>query len=96
MKTLLEDEFEKLDILVSHVADAIEGLERGDNIIDEDETPRQVYEMVNKILERKDLSKEQRRILQKMIYVGYGLEDIAGNYADTMNELMETLDDENT
>ena len=96
MKTLLEDEFEELEYLVSHVADAIEGLERGDNIIDEDETPRQVYEMVNKILERKDLSKEQRRILQKMIYVGWGLEVIAGNYADTMNELMETLGDENT
>ena len=93
MKTLLEDEFEELEYLVSHVADAIEGLERGDNIIDEDETPRQVYETVNKLLERKDLSKEQRHILQKMIYVGYGLEDIASEYADTMNELMETLSD---
>jgi len=96
MKTLLEDEFEKLDILVSHVADAIEGLERGDNIIYEDETPRQVEEMVNKLLERKDLSEKQKKILQKIIFAGYGLEEVAEEYRDKMNDLMETLSDENT
>jgi hypothetical protein len=96
MKTLLEDEFEELDYLVSHVADAIEGLERGDNIIDEDETPRQVQEIVDKILERKDLSEKQRKILQKIIFAGYGLEEVAEEYRDKMNDLLQTLSDENT
>ena len=90
----LEDEFADLEYLVSHVADAIEGLERGDNIIDEDETPRQVQETIDELLERKDLSKKQRDILRDIQFVGYGLEDIAGEYADRMNELMETLQDE--
>ena len=93
MVKTLDEEFDNLEYLVSNVANAIEALERGDNIIDDDETPRQVQEMVNKFLTRKDLSQNQRKILQEIEFVGYKLEEISNEYQTKIESFRDTLED---
>ena len=89
----IENEFDELDLLVNRVADAISGLERGDNVIYENETPLQISEMIDKLKDRKDLTSKQRDILQEITYIAHRLEDISHDYEEKMIELMETLED---
>lgn len=73
--------------LSSKVADAVEGLTRGDVVFYEDETPRFITEKIREIREKEELTRDEKAILQKIEDLEHHLDDIAEKYRDFAMDL---------